>query len=91
MAEAVANVARRVNETVEEGKDCLGKTELFLSIRISLVFSTFFCIFCMRIMVKYKDSEWHTIYVHIQESSRFVQFSISPVDGANGFDNNGFL
>lgn len=30
MAEAVANVARRVNATVEEGKDCLGKRESFV-------------------------------------------------------------
>lgn len=28
MAEAVANVARRVNATVEEGKDYLGKNSL---------------------------------------------------------------
>lgn len=28
MAEAVANVARRINATVEEGKDSLGKTNL---------------------------------------------------------------
>ena len=57
MAEAVANVARRVNETVEEGKDCLGKTELFLSILISLVL----CIFLYFLYEKNGEmqSQWH--------------------------------
>lgn len=40
MAEAVANVARRVNATVEEGKDYLGKNPLFflLYVRLKLCF-----------------------------------------------------
>lgn len=41
MAEAVANVARRVNATVEEGKDYLGKNPLFflLYVRLKLFFA----------------------------------------------------
>lgn len=36
MAEAVANVARRVNATVEEGKDYLGKNPLFFLLYVRL-------------------------------------------------------
>lgn len=38
MAEAVAKVARRINATVEEGKDYLGKNPSLLDLVISIVF-----------------------------------------------------
>lgn len=44
MAEAVANVARRINATVEEGKDYLGKKPL-LDLVISIVFHFIYCSF----------------------------------------------
>lgn len=49
MAEAVANVARRINATVEEGKDSLGKTPCtHLSLSLSLAHSALiqYCDYC---------------------------------------------
>lgn len=45
MAEAVANVARRINATVEEGKDYLGKNLSLLGLVISIVFHFIYCSF----------------------------------------------
>lgn len=45
MAEAVANVARRINATVEEGKDYLGKDPSHSDLVIPIVFHFIYCSF----------------------------------------------
>lgn len=59
MAEAVANVARRINATVEEGKDYLGKNPPLLDLVISIVFHFIYCSFSRL----YKWSPYSTLLV----------------------------